>query len=781
MTYKSQIGVSTIREEAWDKVTGSAKYTGDIHFNESLHARILTSTHAHAIIKNIDTSKAKASKGVKAVITGEYFPTLVGSMISDRPPIARGKVRYFGEPVALVVANKEDEAAAAVNLIEVEYEPLPLVSSIKDALDMDATLVHKDLGRYHYLSPEVIPVADSNISNRIKIRKGNMEYGWKESDLTVEYEFTMPQADHIAMETRNTKAQITSDGTVNIYTSTQSPFGVKEELSEAYSISEGKIVVHTPLVGGAFGGKTSATIEFLAYLASHAVDGKMVTIANTREEDISTAPSKLGVEGKIKLGARRDGRITALECIYLVDCGAYANTGPNMARAVATDCSGPYNIKNIDCDSFSIYTNHTYATSYRGFGHGVSTFGMEVAINKLARELKMDPLELRRKNALKEGDFSPTQSKITMSNTGDLEKCISSLKGLMNWDKGNRIKTDKGTIISKGISCFWKTSSSPSNATSGVLLTCNKDGTINANFGATEIGPGMKTAIGQIIAEKLGMSIDDIYIYMDVNTRITPKHWKTVASMTTFMVGNAAVDAAEDLITQIKEVAAIALRCTPNDLDIENKRVFLKDDRTIFLEFKDIVHGYQYKNSSSIGRELIGRGNYIVKGLLPLDKDTGKGKSGASWTVGAQGVEVEYNPKIHTYRLLKAVTVLDVGKVINPKMARGVIMGGMSMGFGLATREEFIYNEKSILENTSLRTYKLMHFGEQPRYIVDFIETPQIDAPFGARGIGEHGILGIPAAFTHAIEIATQEEFHQIPISPELIWKTARGGQYDTI
>ncbi|MGO1468484.1 MAG: molybdopterin cofactor-binding domain-containing protein, partial [Tissierella sp.] len=139
------------------------------------------------------------------------------------------------------------------------------------------------------------------------------------------------------------------------------------------------------------------------------------------------------------------------------------------------------------------------------------------------------------------------------------------------------------------------------------------------------------------------------------------------------------------------------------------------------------------------------------------------------------------NPKIHTYRLLKAVTVLDVGKVINPKMARGVIMGGMSMGFGLATREEFIYNEKSILENTSLRTYKLMHFGEQPRYIVDFIETPQIDAPFGARGIGEHGILGIPAAFTHAIEIATQEEFHQIPISPELIWKTARGGQYDTI
>ena len=725
MNYKRQIGVSTIRKDAWDKVTGAAKYTGDIHFNESLHARILTSPHAHALIKRIDISKAKAAKGVRAVITGEYSAILVGNMISDKPPIAKDIVRYFGEPVALVVANNEDEAAAAAHLIEVEYEPLPVVNSIQDAIKMDAPLVHKDLGRYAYPSPEVLPVADSNISNHIKIRKGNMQYGWNESDARVEYEFSMPQSDHLAMETRNAKAQILPDGTVNIYTSTQSPFAVKEEISDAYGIPEGKVVVHTPLVGGAFGGKASVTIEPLAYLATLAVDGRMVTIANTREEDISTAPSKLGVEGKIRLGARKDGRITALECIYLVDCGAYANTGPNMARAVATDCSGPYNIENIHCDSFSIYTNHTYATSYRGFGHGVSTFGMEMAMNKLAKELKIDPLEIRRINALKEGDLSPTQNKITLSNIGNLEKCISNLKGLIDWDEGNRRKTDKGTIITKGISCFWKTSSSPSNAGSGVVLTFNKDGSINANFGATEIGPGMKTAIGQIIAEKMKMDIEDIHVFMHVDTRVTPKHWKTVASMSTFMIGNAAISACEDSISQLKEVASVVLKCKPKDLTIENKRIFLRDDESIFLEFKDIAHGYQYKNSSSIYGEIIGRGNYIVRGLLPLDKKTGKGKSGTSWTVGAQGVEIEYNPKTHTYRLLRAVTVVDVGKVINPKMARGVIMSGMSMGFGLATREEFVYNENGILRDTSLRTYKLMHFGEQPRYIVDFIETPR--------------------------------------------------------
>ncbi len=781
MNYTPQIGVDSVRKDAWDKVTGNAKYTGDIYFKNMLHARILTSAHAHAIIKRIDTSKAEAAKGVRAVITGEYCPVLTGSMIKDRPPIARGKVRYYGEPVALVVADNEDQAMAATQLIEVEYEPLPVVNSIADALKEDASLVHEGLARYSYPSTEVMPKADSNIANHVKIRKGNMEYAWQESDAVVEYEFSMPKSDHLAMETRSAKATISPDGTVTIYSSSQAPFGIKEQISRDYDIPEGKVIVHTPFVGGGFGGKASISIEFLAYLASHAVGGKMVRIANTREQDIFTAPSKLGAEGKVRLGARKDGKLMALECTYLVDCGAYSDTAPNMAVATATDCSGPYNIENVHCDSFCVYTNHGYATSYRGFGHGVSTFGIEMAMSKLAKELGMDPLELRRINALEEGDSAPTQAKITTSNTGDLKKCIDNLKGLMEWDKGNRLETDRGTIISKGISCFWKTSSSAPNASSGVLLTCNKDGSINANFGAVEIGPGMKTTIAQIIAEKMGMDINDINVYMSVDTMLTPKHWKTVASMSTFMVGNAAVQAAEDLAKQLKEVAAMVLKCSPRDLSIGNKRVFLTDEEDVFVEFKNIVQGYEYPNSSAIYGQMMGRGTYIMRGLEPLEHETGKGKSGASWTVGAQGVEIEYDPKIHTYRLLKAVTVIDAGKVINPKMARGVVMGGMSMGFGLATREKFTYDENAVLQDSSIRTYKLMHFGEQPRYIVDFVETPQKDAPFGARGMGEHGILGIPAAFTHAIQFATEKDFHQIPISPELIWKTVEGGLYDTV
>ena len=206
----------------------------------------------------------------------------------------------------------------------------------------------------------------------------------------------------------------------------------------------------------------------------------------------------------------------------------------------------------------------------------------------------------------------------------------------------------------------------------------------------------------------------------------------------------------------------------------------MRDDNEIYVQFMDIAHGYKYSDGPSIGGEIIGHGNYIMKHLIPLDPETGEGRTGPSITVGAQAVEIEYNPKDYSYRLLKAATVIDAGKIINPKGAQALLMGGMSMGLGLATREEFIYNVVGELENSSLRTYKLMHFGEQPKYIVDFVETPQIDGPFGARGLAEHGIIGMPAALANAISNATKGEFDSLPIYPETIWKVKTGGKYDS-
>ncbi|WFA10438.1 xanthine dehydrogenase family protein molybdopterin-binding subunit [Tissierella sp. Yu-01] len=774
------IGVNTLRKDAWEKVTGRAKYNGDNISPDILHARLLTSPYAHALIKNIDTRKAMKSSGVKAIITGKDSPFLTGPMICDRPIIARGKVRYFGEPVAVVVANSEEEAMRAVHLIEVEYEKLPVVNSIRDAIIPESTLVHKDLNLYYYPASHIYPEFDSNIMDHVKIRKGDIERGLNESEVVVEASFSLPQSDHIAMETRNAMAQIQPDGTVIIYTSSQAPFAVKEELSKTFNIPEGKIIVRTPYVGGAFGGKATIQLEYIVYLASLAVDGRLVRLANSREQDMMSSPSKIAAEAKLKIGATKVGKITALECTYMINCGAYADTGPRMAKSIAASCSGPYNIENIHCDSYSVYTNHCYVTSYRGFGHTTSIFCIERIIELLAEKLELDPFEVRLINAIKESNYTPTQDKVTLNNTGDMSSCLVKLRDAMNWDEGIVRITEDGKIRAKGISGLWKTSNSPTNATSGAILTLNSDGSINLNFGGVEIGPGMKTTVAMILAEKLKMSADKIHVFMGVDTQVTPKHWKTVASMTTFMAGNAVIKAADDLIKQLQQLGSIVLKCQPEDLEVANERVYYKSNPDLYIDFKNIVHGYKYDGGQSIWGQMIASGSYIFSQLKPLEKETGKGKTGVSWTVGAQGVEIEYDPRMHTYRLIKAYTVIDGGSVINPKLARGLIMGGMSMGLGLATREDFLYDSDGIIENTSLRTYKVMRYGENPDYYVEFIETPQIDGPFGTRGIGEHGILGIPSAFANAISAATKVNFNSIPITSETIWKKL-GEKNDTI
>ncbi|AQR93704.1 xanthine dehydrogenase family protein molybdopterin-binding subunit [Clostridium saccharoperbutylacetonicum] len=775
------IGVSIPRKEAFDKVTGKAKYTDDLTQTGILHAKILTSRYAHAKIKSIDVSEAQKALGVQAVITGDYCPVLCGTMIEDRPPIAIDKVRYYGEPVAVVVANSEQNAMKALKLIKVEYEPLTVINSVSEAVKADAVLIHEKLSSYKHAVQEVYPEENTNISHRIKIRKGDLRKGWEESEVAVCEKFSLPQSDHAAMETRSAKAEIMPDGRVIIYTSSQAPYSVKKLLSKYYNIPEGNIIVKVPFVGGGFGGKAPMQLEIIAYLAAKAVNGKTVKIANSREEDIKTSPCKIGVEANLKLGATKDGIITVLEANYMVDGGAYADIGPRMAKAIAVDCSGPYNIDNIWCDSICVYTNHTYATSYRGFGHAEYTFCMERMMDRLAKKLNMDPLELRIKNAIIPGQYTPTQVKTSESNIGSLLGCINKLKELAKWDEGQITKTEEGMIKAKGIGCFWKTSNSPTNAVSGVLITFNTDGSINLNSGAVEIGQGTKTTLAQILAEKLKMDVGKIHLFMGVDTQVSPEHWKTVASMTTFMAGRAVIRAAEDIIRQLKSLAATIMKSPPEDLEVENEKVYLKQNPEIYVSFKDLVRGHQEANGLAVEGQILGRGSYIMSHITGLDKESGKGKPGPAWTVGVQGVEIEYDPKTYTYRLIKAITVIDAGKLINPKTSRGLVIGGINMGFGLATREAFIYDSNAILQNTTFRTYKPMRFGENPEYIIDFIETPQIDAPFGARGFAEHGIIAIPAAFANAISIAAEHEFNSLPITPEVIWKAKTGGKYDTL
>lgn len=773
------IGKSIPRIDIKDKAYGKTRYTNDISMPGTLHAKLLTSTSAHAKIKSIDLAKAWEVPGVCAILTGESFPFPVGPMLADRPPIAVHKVRYYGEPVAVVVAEKEHQAKKATSLIKVVYEELPIVNSPAEGIKKDAPLVHENLGDYKIQVKGVLPTPNTNIANLTKIRKGNIKTGWENSDVTVESKVSFNPADHAALETRVARVEILADGRVMVYTSSQGPFYVRKLLSDFFKIDPGMITVETPEVGGAFGGKGTVQLEFIAYLASKAVGGKMVSLKNSREEDLITSPVHIGLEANVKLGASSKGKIQVAEFEFLFDSGAYSDTAAGISKAAASDCTGPYAIENVFCNSYCVYTNHPYATSFRGFGHPELTFAMERAMDKLAEKLKLDPLELRLLNAIGPGDTTPTQVHLNASNIGDVSACLKKMKKLINWDSNldnQRIITENGKVRTKGISCIWKTSSTPPNATAGAILIFNTDGSVNLNCAAVELGQGTKTVLGQILAEKLKMDMKDIHVSMEVNTKYDPHQWKTVASSTTYIAGRAVLAAAEDAILQLKRIGAVALRCSLDDLDVAEGRIFLRDSPEYRINITEVAVGYKYPDGNTVGGLVVGKGSYNVRHLTPLDPETGFGKPGPQWTVGVQAVEVEFDPTNYTYKLIKAATVLDPGKVLNPQSAIGQMRGGMYLGISWASRESFVFDTQGKVLNTQLRTYDILRSSEIPEYLVDFVETPLVDGPYGARGIGEYGVIGMAGALGNSLSKASGVYLDELPITPELIWKSVEGG-----
>jgi CO/xanthine dehydrogenase Mo-binding subunit len=770
------IGKSIIRKDALEKVTGRAKYTADYHTVPMLSVQMVISPYGHAKIIKVDTADAWKVPGVRAIIAGKHYP-LAGEAIRDRPPIAVDKVRYHGEPVALVVADTPSQAKTAADLVKVQYELLPVVNSPTQAFQKNAPLVHERLGEYKK-EGDSSPVPDTNIATHIKIRKGNMAQGWRESETIVEASFSFAPSDHVAMETRCASAEILPDGKIIIMTSSQAPFMVKTLIADYFGEDIGKIIVHTPFVGGAFGGKAPVQLEILAYLASKEVGGKPVMLLNTREEDIITSPCHIGLDAFIKFGADRQGKIKAAEIRYLWDGGAYSDKAIDVTRSGAVDCTGPYNIENVWCDSYCMYTNHPYASPFRGFSHSELSFAIERTMDLLAQKLNMDPLELRFINAIMPGHTTPTRVLLNKSNVGNLQKCIEKVRTLIKWDEGLITRVNERLIRVKGVSCSWKTSTIDANSPSGVILTFNRDGSINLMSGVIEIGTGTKTILAQILAERLKMDINNIHVRMEVDTQTTPEHWKTVASRATFMAGRAVLEAAEDVSQQLIEIASCVLRAPKEDFEIANSRVFLKDDPSIGLHFKEIGYGYKYPNGNAIGGQIIGKGKYILRHITSLDPETGAGKPGPEWTVAAYGVEIEFDLRDYTYRLLKAATVVDIGRVMNEKMAIGQVMGAMSMGLAFAGRETFYFDELGRVLNPQLRTYRPLRYGENPEYLVGFVETPQIDSPYGARGVGEHGLMGMPGALGNALSLAAGVSLHHLPLIPELIWKAKEGADH---
>jgi CO/xanthine dehydrogenase Mo-binding subunit len=769
------VGRHRDRSEVTEKLTGQAVYASDMSFPGMLHAQVKKSPHARARIRGIDTSRAEKLPGVRAVLVGSELDYRLGLYVVDKHILARGEVRHFGEAVAAVAADTLAIARQAVDLIEVDYEVLPAVLNHMDALKDGAPLVHPELGKYDYVAAAFTPVGGTNIANLTKLRKGDVEKGFADSEWLIEREYTNPSVQHVPMETHVTIVEWKVGDQVNIWSSAQSPFTVRNLFCYAFKLPLNSVRVMVPHVGGGFGGKAGIHLEPLVACLSRKAGGRPVKFQATREEEFSLLPCRSALTYRIKTGVAADGRILAQKMTMYWDAGAYADYAVNVTRASGYSAAGPYEIPNAWLDAYTLYTNKPYGTAYRGFGHVEFFWGLERHMELVAEVIGMNPLEFRRKNALVPGSKTLTGETIT-KHTGDVTRCIDAVAesigyGRLDPDEAAR-QERTGRRIGKGIAALHKAPAMPPFTATAVVVKMNSDGSVLVNIGLTEIGQGSTTALAQIVAERLRFDIGRIKVCVDKDTDRDPFDWQTVASKGLILSGNAAILACDDLLKHAYEVAGQVLRAQACDLDHDGEKVFVRHRPESAVTFAALSVGYAFPDGNAIGGPLIGVGRYVAQGLSNLDKETGQGNPALDWTYGAHGVIVEVDPESGEYRVIKIASAFDVGKVINPDIVRGQCIGGMIQGLGTATCEGYIYDEQGHLLNPSFTDNKIPTARDIPEVIESIaVETPQLDGPYGARGVGEHPMISVAPALGNAIHAAVGAELTHMPIRAEDVWR----------
>ncbi len=770
------IGKGISRHDGYEKVTGQAKYVGDMKMSGMLYARLKTSTCAHGLIKKIDIEKAKNLPGVKAVITGKDANYKLGLYLIDRPIIAYEKVRYFGEVVAAVAAETEEIAEEAVRLIEVEYDELPVVQDVEEALKKTSPLVHEHLEEYNYMKGVFHPEAGTNVANHFKVKKGDIEEGFKKADIILENTYYQPQVMHMPIETHTSIAMWGHGDHIKIWTSAQSPYSVRDLFSVAFSIPKTNINVVVGFVGGGFGGKSGIHLEALVALLSKFSNGRPVQLKPTREEECSTLPCRQGLLAKLKTGVTKDGKIVAEHAEYLWDGGAYADYGVNVGRAGGYAGVGPYEIENVVVDSLTVYTNHVFGTAYRGFGHPEVFWAIERQRDLLAKKLNMDPLEFRLKNLLMK-DSKTITGEIITENTGRVDKCLKLVAekvgyGIKKTEEELRKEKETGIYKGKAITVLHKAPAMPTWSASSAIIQMNEDGTIRFNVGGIDFGQGTYTILRQIIAERLNIPIEKVHAVVETETDSAPYDWQTVASRMTVLAGNAVIDACDDLVEQIFEMGSIVLRATKHEIALGDECVYLKQNPFNKIEYKKIAIGYSYENGNSIGGPLIGRGKSIAQGLTNLDFETGQGRPALDWTFGAHGVEISVDSHTGDIKVDKIVTCIDVGKVMNEKLLKGQVIGGVIQGLGTVASEYIQYTNEGKLITKNLVDYKIPTMKDIPDKMEVFaVETPQLDGPYGARGCAEHPLIGITPLIANALANATGIEIYNLPLSQDNVYK----------
>ena len=762
----ADIGKTFRRLDYETKVTGRATYLADMQVPGMCHGRILRSPLPHARIRKIDVSKALKVAGVVAIISrddilhDEGIEPYYGPVFKDQTIVAVEKVRHVGDPVAAVAALTADAADEALRSIDVAYEELPAVLSVEDALKENPVLVHESVrvpdSGFADLA-ELKPIDGTNICTHFKFNRGDVQQGFAQADHIFDDTFTLPATQHSFLETHACIASVEPGGRITVWATTQNPFVVRTQLANIFKVPVARVRVVVPYLGGGYGGKVYPKVEPIT-VALALKAGRPVRVVLSREEVFYTI-TKHAAAIRMKTGVKNDGTLVARECEIHLDTGAYAEIGPRVAKKSGYTAAGPYKIPNLKIDSYSIYTNKPPAGAFRGFGVSQSAWAVESQMDIIAAALKIDPLELRKKNGYDEGDRFVTEE---ILRAVGLKECLDEVAKSIGWDsnkfKSSKVQGSKEDSIrrGKGLACMIKATITPS--ISCAVVKMNEDASLSIYAGTVEMGQGSETTLAQIAGKELGIPLERIQV-LGVDTDVVPYDLTTSSSRSTFHMGKAVQLAAQHIQQQLRQIVAQEYGVPEDQISFVDGKIRLPEST---LNYADVM----FKRFGMQGGTLIGEGQLKTS----VKNEFGEKSTSAFWFLAAGAAEVEVDTETGKIKLLKYATAVDVGKAISPLGCRQQLNGAAITGIGQALFEEIAYDNGQLI-NPNLVDYVLPSLGDMPAVIDPIaVEVPDKNGPFGAKGIGESALIPVAPAIANAIYDACGVRIKDLPIKAEKIY-----------
>jgi CO/xanthine dehydrogenase Mo-binding subunit len=739
------------------KLSGQAEYTGDLRLPSMLYGAVLHSPVAHARIRNIDTSAADKADGVAAVLVGDDLADIdpyYGHALRDRPIVALGKVRFLGEPVAVVAAESQAAADAAVTLIDVAYDELPIAASLETALAPDAPLVHEKRARpgsAHGLGD--LPDADGNTCYSYSFRRGDTDRAFAAAAVIVEGEYTFPAVYQYSMETHTTIAHW-HGGELTLWSSCQHPFLVRQEIAALFGLPLDLVRIIVPFLGGGFGSKSYTKMEPLtAAIARKA--GRPVRILNAVHESMITT-RRHGMTARMRTAAAADGTLLGRKCQAWLDTGAYADNGPRVTATAGDAAPGPYRWQALDVQAHCVYTNTSPSGSYRAFGATHLQWIAESQLDEVARRLGIDRLEIRRQNLLRPGEeVRPGGKPLDADLVGDVEKAAVNV-GWGEPPARSAARKRRGRGVSVGLLA------AGAHPVSMATVRMGPDGSVTVLNGTTELGQGARTVMAQIAAGVLHAPVGTVVV-RGTDTRYTPYDRSTGASRSTTVAGLAVQRAAQEVLNSLIETAAAKLEAPPQLLTPVEGGIRDAGGRTMtHAELVRARFGFD-------GGELIGHGR-----VQPEGGSGSYAEGPVFWEVCVAGAEIEVDLDTGVVTVLRTSTVADVGKAINPQLVARQDEGATLQGLGNALFEEMHFAPDGMLLNDTLLSYRIPAFADVPGTMrCSIVENGDGPGPFGAKGCGEGALAAVPAAIVNALADAGVP-MTTLPLTPERVWRRIR-------